>query len=262
MCDTFLKYALKGVGLLVLVFMLSACGNTLRRLSEIGEPPTMAKIENPTAKPDYQPVSLPMPAPKSAPQKANSLWRSGSRHFFKDQRASKVGDILTVVINVQDTANLSNETTRSRDASEDGGMTNLFGYENFAEEVLPEGVTLSDLVTMAAKNSNKGTGKIARTESINMQVAAVVTQVLPNGNLVIQGRQEMRVNYELRELQVAGVIRPEDIGTVKASSGEVTNAIPFEKIAEARVSYGGRGHLSDMQSPRYGTEALDILLPF
>ena len=82
----------------------------------------------------------------------------------------------------------------------------------------------------------------------------MITEVLPNGNLAIFGRQEVQVNFERRDLVVAGVIRPEDI-----TSG---NTIAYEQIAEARVSYGGQGQITDFQQPRYGQQLYDIVFPF
>ncbi|TIV92058.1 MAG: flagellar basal body L-ring protein, partial [Mesorhizobium sp.] len=97
-------------------------------------------------------------------------------------------------------------------------------------------------------------GEIKRSEDIELNVAAVVTEVLPNGNLMIRGSQEVRVNYELRVLTIAGMVRPSDIGA--------ENTIPYERIAEARISYGGRGRASEVQQPAYGQQVLDQVLPF
>ena len=233
---------------------LSGC-NGLSRLAKVGEEPKLNNIQNPTRTHDYQPVTMPMPSPVTAKQTSNSLWRVGSRTFFKDQRAADLGDIVTVLININDNASLSNESNQVRDTGFESAPVNLLGLQNKLTDVLPEGTNPANaLVGLAFQNDTKGGGNISRTETINMQVAAVVTQILPNGNLVIHGRQETRVNYEVRELQVAGVIRPQDITN--------SNTISYEDIAEARVSYGGRGQISDLQQPRYGTQIVDILLPF
>lgn len=232
---------------------LSACGAT-ERLASVGKAPDMAPISNPQTQPNYQPVSMPMPAPQIATRQPNSLWQSNRKSFFKDQRAGNVGDILTVLINIDDQADLENKTSRSRNASENAGLDNLLGYEAALDKILPEAVDNANLVGAAADSSHKGNGKIERDEKIELKLAAVVTQVLPNGNLVINGKQEVRVNFEKRILNMAGIIRPEDI--------TIDNSISYEKIAEARISYGGEGQITDVQQPRYGQQVYDILFPF
>lgn len=232
---------------------LSAC-SALDRIGEIGEPPAMTSIQNPVEQKEYVPVSLPMPAPEPTVHEANSLWRSGSRGFFKDQRARRVGDLLTVQIDINDKAQLNNKTTRQRDASEGAGLPNFLGLEGSLNDVLPEAVDPENLIAATSASDSSGQGSIGRSERISLDLAAIVTQILPNGNLVVQGRQEVRVNSELRELIITGVVRPEDI-----TAG---NTISYEKIAEARISYGGRGTISDVQQPRYGQQLYDIVFPF
>ena len=232
---------------------LSAC-NALNRISEIGQEPKFSAIENPTTRPGYKPISMPMPAPVQAVHNPNSLWRKGSRAFFKDQRASQIGDIVTVTVAVDDQADIENETTRTRTTDEDTDAIALLGYQGALNSILPEAVNPNSLLDINSATTNTGTGTIERNESITLQVAAVVTQVLPNGNLVLHGRQEMRVNYEVREIQIAGVIRPQDINN--------QNTITHQQIAELRVAYGGRGQISDFQQPRYGTQIIDIIFPF
>ena len=232
---------------------LSGC-NVMNRLANVGDSPDLTPVQNPTGAPNYQPVSMPMPAPLPMSQQANSLWRPGARAFFKDQRASKVGDILTVVVNIADSGSISNATQRSRSMNEKAGATAFLGYESAANSFLPDQVDPTNLVDVESGGNHKGSGTIQRNETITTRVAAVVTQILPNGNLVISGRQEMRVNFEVRELTISGVIRPEDILS--------SNTISSDKVAEARMSYGGRGQITDVQQPRYGQQIYDILFPF
>jgi flagellar L-ring protein precursor FlgH len=239
--------------MVVAMFAIGGC-NALTRLSDIGQGPQMSPITNPTARPNYHPVSMPMPAPQVETRNPNSLWRNGARAFFRDQRASRVGDILTLTVNVKDSAALDNQTTRKRDDSEDGDISALFGLESEFAKKLPQGINPAATVSLGTKHDTEGTGKIDRNEDITITLAAMVTQVLPNGNLVVVGRQEIRVNYEMRELMVTGIVRPEDI--------EYNNTISHDKIAEMRVAYGGRGTLSDIQQPRYGTQLIDIIFPF
>ena len=232
---------------------LTGC-NVLTRLSEVGSEPAFTNIDNPSVLHGNQPVQLPMPPPVAVAHHPNSLWRPGARHFLKDQRAAETGDLVTVIIAIEDSAVVNNTTTRTRAASEDASLNNFLGYEQALNQLFPEDVNNINLVDADSASSTAGAGNVNRGETINLQVAAVVTQVLPNGNLVIAGRQEVRVNFELRQLQVAGIIRPEDITS--------TNTISFEQIAEARIAYGGRGTISDVQQPRYGQEIYDILWPF
>jgi flagellar L-ring protein precursor FlgH len=221
------------------------------RLSQIGEQPKLNPVENPTAQPGYKPVQMPMPKPEVASYNANSLWRNGSRAFFRDQRAARVGDLLTVTVNITDKANLSNETQRSRTAKENSNITDFIGAKTITQplKVLPGNLLATDSTSTA-----DGKGSVNRQESLTTNVAAVVTQVLANGNLVVEGKQEIRVNYEIRELIVAGVVRPEDI--------QSDNTIDSSKIAQARIAYGGRGQITDVQQPRYGQQVVDVLLPF
>ena len=239
---------------LALLLFLPAC-MLPERLADVGKAPDLAPIENPVQRSGYRPVSLPMPDPEPRISAgANSLWREGARGFFRDQRARRVGDVLTVNVTIEDKAELSNESSRSRRNSDDMGMTGFFGLQNKLEKVLPSPIDPSALVDLNSSLNNAGRGEVNREESIEMNVAALITQMLPNGNMVIEGRQEVRVNFEVREVLVAGIVRPEDITPA--------NTIPHEKIAELRVAYGGRGQITDVQQPRYGSQILDLLLPY
>ena len=195
---------------------------------------------------------MPMPKPEQASYNANSLWRNGSRAFFKDQRAARIGDLLTVTVNITDKANIANETQRSRTSKEDSGHHRLHRQPRRSRrrnKILPGRILTTD-----STSSSDGKGSVNRQEALQTNVAAVVTQVLPNGNLVVEGKQEIRVNFEIRELIVAGIVRPEDI--------QSDNTIDSSKIAQARIAYGGRGQITDVQQPRYGQQVMDVLLPF
>jgi flagellar L-ring protein precursor FlgH len=232
------------------VSLLSGCA-AFDKLKNIGQPPALSAVDNPTTRPGYKPVQMPMPAAQPASYNPNSLWRNGSRAFFKDQRAHQIGDILTVKVNITDKANIANETQRTRTSSEDSGIDNFFGKTKvpLINSAVPTRIFTTDSTT-----TSDGKGSVTRQEALSTNVAAVVTQVLPNGNLVIEGRQEIRVNFEIRELVVAGVVRPEDI--------ESDNTIDSSKIAQARIAYGGRGQITEIQQPRYGQQVMDVILPF
>jgi len=230
---------------------LSGCA-AFDRIKQLGEPVALAPIDNPTAKPGYKPVQMPMPTPQPAVYNPNSLWRNGSRAFFNDQRAHIVGDILTVKVNINDTAQFQDQTQLSRTTTEDTEITNFIGANTFkgaANAVLPGSV-----LTASGNSQMNGQGNINRNDQLVTNVAAVVTQLLPNGNMVIEGKQEVRLNTEIRELIVAGVVRPEDI--------QSDNTIELPKIAEARLAYGGRGTLTNIQTERWGQQVVDIALPF
>jgi len=232
----------------ILMVPLAGCG-ALNRIKNVGKAPELTPMENPAKVYGKRPVVMPMPAPETQDNQANSLWRNGARTFFNDQRANNIGDILTVSIDISDSADVNNTTERSRSSAEDSDLTNFFGLENYLGRVAPGSVT-----SLGSTSSNRGAGSVARSETINLTVAAVVTQVLPNGNLVIAGRQEVRINREVRDLLVSGMVRPQDISS--------SNVIAHTQIAEARISYGGRGIITDAQNPRYGQELYDIIFPF
>jgi flagellar L-ring protein precursor FlgH len=247
------RQCLNAVTLAGLAGLLIGC-SALDRVEQIGRAPDLRPIENPVQDESYEPVILPMPPKTQTAYNANSLWESGARQFFKDQRASKIGDLVTVNIEIKDSASLENTTERTRTTTENDDASALLGFEGSFDAILPEAVDPTNLVDIDTKSTHEGEGSVEREETIDLKVAAIVTQTLPNGNLVIRGRQEVRVNFEVRELFIAGVIRPEDI--------TADNTIDSSKVAEARIIYGGRGQLTDVQQPRYGTQLLDIIYPF
>jgi flagellar L-ring protein precursor FlgH len=220
--------------------------SAMDRIENIGEAPKLAPVGNPA---ETQLVaSIPQTPPISHAN--NSLWQPGAHSFFHDPRANHVGDVITVNVSVADAAKLSNSTSRSRANSDNANLTNFFGLET----ALPKSIDPASMVKMGSDMSNVGSGAVNRSESINMTLAALVAQVLPNGNLVIAGHQQVRVNNELRDLQVSGIVRTEDITSA--------NTVDLAQIAEARISYGGNGTVSDVQQPRYGSQLFDILMPW
>jgi len=201
-----------------------------------------------------QPVLESAREPLPQPQTANSLWRTGARTFFNDQRAGRVGDILTVLVTVNDSAKTSNSTNAGLTTSNAIGMPNFFGLESTLGKILPSAYDPTKMITTNSAMNSQGAGGINRTEQISMTIAAVVTQVLPNGNLVIQGSQEIKTNDDMRQLTVAGIVRPEDISS--------SNTIASSQIAEARINYGGRGDIAAVQKTPAGTALLQRFWPF
>ncbi|MFY0682085.1 MAG: flagellar basal body L-ring protein FlgH [Thalassovita sp.] len=232
------------------IVFLSACG----RSSEIGVVPSLTpSIGNQEQRAMLDP-GLPLTVtPDHAVDRA-SLWTSGQKSLLGDRRAIKRGDILTVVIEIDDEAEFSNSSDRSRQGSEALAVPQLFGIPQRIDTELPDGASLNDAVSLDSSSTSRGQGSVKRNEKLTLKVAATVTEVLPNGVLSIQGSQEVRVNFELRELLVTGFVRPQDISR--------QNQITYDKIASARVSYGGRGQITDVQQPRLGQQVLDAILPF
>jgi flagellar L-ring protein FlgH len=233
--------------------LLAASGCS--RLENVGKAPEFSPMA--AASHDDQiarTISMPMPAPDLSSKEFNSLWASGNKVFFGDPRAKRVGDIITVLINIDDEAKLRNQTDRTRSASEEAGIDALFGLDGLVEGAVGGDLDFGNAAEFGSSSSNRGRGQVTRNEEINLRLAGVVTHVLPNGNLAIAGRQEVLVNQEMRDLRIAGVIRPQDISS--------RNEVSYDKIAEARIAYGGRGLISDAQQPRYGQQVFDIIMPW
>jgi len=243
--------------LLLMTTLLSGCHSMLEKMDNINKPPPQSEIMNPKEKADYKPMTWPMPE-TTPPQKqyANSLWQPGARAFFRDGRAARVGDILRVNIKINDKAQLDNESEGKRTTSDTAGASQILGLGNKIKHFTPlaNPADLGNLLDINGDTNTKGTGSVKRQESITTQVAAIVTQILPNGNLVIDGKQEIGVNFEVREVSVRGVVRPQDINS--------DNTIDSTQIAEARITYGGRGQLTNIQQQRWGGQVVDILSPF
>ncbi|MCE9521826.1 MAG: flagellar basal body L-ring protein FlgH [Alphaproteobacteria bacterium] len=244
----------KTIMIVATALSLGAC-STVDRLNAVGQAPALTPIIDPRDRNGDRVVTMPMPHPEAVSRQPNSLWAAGARSFFKDQRATKIGDIVTVMIDISDKAEVSNKTSRSRKSGETADITNLLGLEGAAAgQLLPDGFDPSAALGVSSDSSTDGQGSVNRKEKVELTVAAVVTQVLPNGNLVLEGHQEVRINFELRDLSVSGIVRPEDISAV--------NEVKHTQMAEARISYGGRGMITDVQQPRYGQQVVDILFPF
>ncbi len=245
-------HPIKILATLALMGLLAGCAS-LDQLSRVGDEPKLSAIEDPTAQPGYRAVNMPMPQVEAVSYQPNSLFSNDARGFFKDQRAHKLGDILTVIVTISDSAQISNATTRKRASGNEAGVGGVLG-SLFGGKVPLVDVDPTGSISTSGTMTDGGNGSVNRKENLATNVAVVVTQVLPNGNLVIEGHQEVRVNFEVRDLVVAGIVRPEDI--------QSDNTIPSEKIAEARISYGGRGQITDVQQPRYGQQIADAILPF
>ncbi|WP_404818140.1 flagellar basal body L-ring protein FlgH [Ruegeria profundi] len=236
--------------LLGAVLVVSACG----RVDHLGRPPSFTPNEDSPEQVAMLWPGLPLHTQPQRNVDRSSLWSGGQNSLLGDQRAIKKGDILTVVIELDEQAEFTNDTERSRSASESLGINGLFGLPQRANRRLPEGASLAEAVAINSASESEGEGSVTRKEKLTLRVAATVVDVLPNGVLSITGSQELRVNFELRELLVTGYVRPQDISR--------RNEITYDKIASARVSYGGRGQITDVQQPRFGQQILDAVLPY
>ena len=237
--------------LLLLSFLaLTACA----RLDQVGRAPAFEPLEGSYQHHALYSANLPKDAVPNGPSDASSLWTAGESSLFGDRRAGGRGDILTVVIEIDESAEISNSSDRSRSGKEKLGIPSLLGIPQRLEPLLGEGQTFADAANTTSTSSYQGNGSVARNEKLTLRVAATVVEELPNGVLRIEGRQEVRVNFELRELIVTGYVRPVDVSR--------QNEITYDKIAGAQISYGGRGQISDVQQPRYGQQVADALLPF
>lgn len=236
--------------LIAAMLSLSACA----RLGEIGQTPDLT---SPSAGNEVFAMNVaPIPEAREVPDRADgaSLWTAGRASLLGDRRASSRGDILTVVIEIDDSAEFQNSSERERSGSEQMGIPNLFGLPQRADGLLTQGGSLAEAVEFDSSSRSAGEGSVRRNEELTLRVAATITEVLQNGVLRIEGSQEVRVNNEIRELLVSGYVRPEDISR--------QNSIVYDRIAAARISYGGRGLITDVQRPRYGQELADTILPF
>lgn len=236
--------------LLGFIVSVSAC----ERVNHIGKPPDFSPPEKSPERVAMIASGIPTASLPQRETDTASLWSGGQTSLLGDRRAMKRGDIMTVVIEIDDSAKISNTSARSRSSSENLSVPHLFGIPQRVDLGITDGASMANAVNLNGSGDSKGSGSVSRSESLTLRVAATVTDVLPNGVLAIEGAQEVRVNFEIRELLVSGYVRPEDISR--------RNQITYDKIASARISYGGRGQISDMQQPRLGQQVLDAILPF
>lgn len=224
------------------------------RIENVGKAPAFTPVE--ASDEYYAMAGAPLPGQNDRRIAADraSLWSGSRTSLLGDRRAVQRGDILTVVIEIDDSAEMQNTSNRSRSSSDRMGINSLLGIPQRINNALPTGATMADAINTSADSSYQGDGDTRRKEKLELRVAATIIETLPNGVLRIQGSQEVRVNFEVRELIVTGFVRPQDISR--------QNEITYDKIAGARIAYGGRGQITDVQQPRYGQQVADIILPF
>ena len=235
---------------MMVTLALAGCG----KLQQVGRAPEFSGLEGTNQHYAMYSAALPEDLPAATASDGSSLWTGGTESLFGDRRAAKRGDILTVVIEIDDSASISNSTGRSRSGQQSGGIPDLVGIPQRLNESLPEGASMGDAFDMDSSSTFKGNGSVSRKEKLTLRIAATVVEELPNGVLKVEGQQEVRVNFEMRELVVTGYVRPTDISR--------QNEITYDKIAGARIAYGGRGQITDVQQPTYGQQVADIVMPF
>ena len=235
--------------MIISCLFLVACGD----LNRVGRAPEFTPMQN-SYEHSAMYSNLPISADDSGPTDQSSLWTSQRSSLLGDHRAQRSGDILTVVVEINDQAQFSDTTGRSRSGSENMGMPSLFGIPQRLDANSPAGASSASLVSASSSSTFSGNGAVARNEKVTLRLAVTIVEELPNGVLRIEGQQEVRVNNELRQLLISGYVRPDDISR--------QNEITYDKIAQAQISYGGRGLLTDAQQPRYGQQLVDQLVPF
>jgi flagellar L-ring protein precursor FlgH len=224
------------------------------RLSDVGQVPGFNSAANGNEVFAMNSTAFPQARQVTARHQRASLWTSGRASLLGDRRASQRGDIMTVVIEIDDSASINNATERGRSGSEQMSLPDFLGIPQQIDRRLPDGASMANAVGTNSSSASQGSGSVRRNEELTLRIAATVTDVLENGALRIEGTQEVRVNFEIRELLVTGYVRPEDVSR--------QNEVTYDRIASARISYGGRGQISDVQQPRYGQQISDIILPF
>lgn len=236
--------------LMVVVLALAGCG----KLGQVGRAPEFTGLEGTDQ--HYAMYSAPLTEdmPAATASDGSSLWTAGTDSLFGDRRAARRGDILTVVIEIDDSASISNSTGRSRTGQQRSGLPEFLGIPQRIDDSLPDGASMAEAYETKSSSNFKGQGSVSRKEKLTLRIAATVVEELPNGVLKVEGQQEVRVNFEMRELIVTGYVRPADISR--------QNEITYDKIAGARIAYGGRGQITDVQQPTYGQQVADIVMPF
>lgn len=239
------------LGIMMVSSMLVGCSG-ISELKTAVAGTNLSGIDN-IKDPEEAPIKTPLPDAMVEQPNRNSLWQPGARSFFKDQRACRPGDILTVTVNINDSANMNNSTKKERTSQNKSALSKLAGAETGLSKYFP-GITPSSVFDTSSTPSHSGKGTINRAEQINLEVAAMVVQLLPNGNLVIKGEQEILVNSELRRLHVSGIISKADI-----DPGNIVNS---RRISQARIYYGGEGEINDVQQDKWGNKIIEAIMPF
>lgn len=243
---------MKTRSIIILAAILTAAG--CARLENVGKTPALTPLDASVEARAMEFPGMPDMVDEQSMVDRASLWSGTRGSLLGDRRATRRGDIMTVVIEIDESAEISNSSNRARNGSENLNIPQLFGLPQQLDRALPSGASVADGVNLNSQSQSSGNGSVSREEQLELRVAATIVEVLPNGIFRIQGSQEVRVNFEIRELLVTGFVRPGDISR--------QNQITYDKIASARISYGGRGQITDMQQPRYGQQIADIVLPF
>lgn len=211
------------------------------------------------ARPQEQIVNIPEPLEEiqteaSGATSEGSLWPGEQHSLYADHKARTTGDILTITIAEKASASKMASTDSDRSSSISASLPNLLGLENSNLLAQNPNLDLSALVKADFANSFEGSGKTVRKEDLVASLTTQVIQVYPNGNLKIRGGKEVRVNNETQVIYLTGIVRPVDI--------MANNTIDSKHVLNARISYTGKGAISDKQHPGWLTRVIDNVWPF
>lgn len=247
-----LKHKVTKISLLLSISLLSACATT-KASDKAAFTPPIPNIEYAQNKFRANMASVPAEDMRLNARET-SLWSNSPKSLFGDRRASQAGDILTVLVEIDDEAEMSNSVSEDRQTSENLGLNAFFGLPEKINGILPAGASTSPAIDLTRTRNLSGDGTIQRGEKITLRLAVQVIDVLPNGYLELSGKQQIMVNNEVRHLQVSGLIRTQDISR--------QNVITYDKIADAKIYYGGQGQVTDAVKPKVGNKIMQKIIPF
>ncbi len=232
------------LGIIIILMLIASSGCAKKQMSNVVPKPSMSERNN-------------MPSPEtlfaSLPPAEGSLWTDSGNLLFIDQKARRVGDTVIVDIVENSSSKIGANTTVSKENSLEANLPDFMGYMAWLKAKNPL-LDPDDLISSEFKHESEGAGASDRSGQITASIGAIVTSVLPNGNITIYGQREMKVNNEAQYITVSGIVRPKDIDS--------DNRVKSTYLADARIEYSGRGVIADAQKVGWFTRALAFIWPF